>query len=228
VDDYRFRNVRGEVRWVPETLLVHDATAALYGGTARFSYRMGPFGQPGVPAVATFDATYASVDLPTIMGLFDVQGVQFRGRVSGRNRVEWPLGAFADRRFSGDLRVQPPAGTAVMTRDIPPDLVERQEARHAVEPFDPRPSIGPVPLAGEIRYQIGPRWIEIGPSRVATPETYVEFEGRTAYGERVALPVPRDERRLAGERPAAGRAPDRLRGADVARFRSAGTARSTA
>ncbi|MDP3767848.1 MAG: hypothetical protein Q8S13_07520, partial [Dehalococcoidia bacterium] len=41
-----------------------------------------------------------------------------------------------------------------------------------------------MPLRAELTYVYGPEWIDIGPSRLATPETYVELEGRTAYGDR--------------------------------------------
>ena len=53
VNDYRFSDLRGSVLWVPESLEVTNATAGLYGGAARFGYRMAPLGQRGVPATAT-------------------------------------------------------------------------------------------------------------------------------------------------------------------------------
>ena len=40
VNKYRFSNLRGAVRWVPETLAITDATAGVYGGNAKFSYVM--------------------------------------------------------------------------------------------------------------------------------------------------------------------------------------------
>ena len=40
-----------------------------------------------------------------------------------------------------------------------------------------------MPVAGEINYTIEPAWLNLGPSHVATPDTYVAFEGRTAYGD---------------------------------------------
>ena len=51
VNAYRFSNLRGAVRWVPETLEVTDATAGVYGGNAKFSYTMAPIGVAGMPAV---------------------------------------------------------------------------------------------------------------------------------------------------------------------------------
>ena len=45
-----------------------------------------------------------------------------------------------------------------------------------------------MPIGGTLTYSLGPEWIDIGPSRIATPTTYVEVEGRTAYGERSRMP----------------------------------------
>ncbi len=188
VDDYRFQNVRGQVRWVPEALEVTEATAGAYGGSARFEYRMAPLGNPAVPARAMFDARYAGVSLPTMMAFLQVDGIRVDGRVSGRNRLEWPLGRFAERHMTGDLQVTPPPGVSLMTRDMSMEVVDRQEAYNAATPFSPELSGEPVPIGGALTYTLTPQWIEIGRGRLSTPETYVEFEGRTAYGERSRLP----------------------------------------
>ena len=45
-----------------------------------------------------------------------------------------------------------------------------------------------MPIGGTLTYQFDPAWIDIGPSRIATETTYVEFEGRTAYGEQSEIP----------------------------------------
>ncbi len=58
VNAYRFSDLRGSVVWVPESLEVTNATAGLFGGAARFTYRQAPLGQRGVPAIARFDALY--------------------------------------------------------------------------------------------------------------------------------------------------------------------------
>ena len=42
----------------------------------------------------------------------------------------------------------------------------------------------PVPIRADMTYAYGPEWLDIAPSRLATPDTYVELEGRTAYGDR--------------------------------------------
>ena len=43
-------------------------------------------------------------------------------------------------------------------------------------PFDARPLSEPVPIAGNMIYAYGPEWVDFGVSRLATRDTYVEFE----------------------------------------------------
>lgn len=176
---YRFQDLRGSLIWVPERMEVTDATALVYGGTGRFDFRMAPLGQAGVRADATFDAHYEDVDLTAFTNFLELQGIRLAGRASGRNLLEWPLGRFAGRRGNGELRVEPPDGVPLMTDSIPPSVMEREE---------PRGRVGPVPIAGMVTYAFGPDLLELGPSRVATPGTYVTFEGRTAYGEQSRIP----------------------------------------
>ncbi|MGE5360125.1 MAG: translocation/assembly module TamB domain-containing protein, partial [Bacteroidales bacterium] len=49
------------------------------------------------------------------------------------------------------------------------------------------PDLGHVPIAGSLRYTFGQEWVEINPSSISTSRTYVEFSGRTAYGERTTI-----------------------------------------
>ena len=76
-----------------------------------------------------------------------------------------------------------------MTRRIPIERIDA-EARLGKQwgPFDNTLPTEPVPVAAEIAYALGPNGIDLGPSRVATPSTYVEFEGRTAYGDTSRMP----------------------------------------
>jgi hypothetical protein len=83
VNAYRFRNLRGSVLWVPEKMEVTDATAAVYGGDARFSYKMAPLGRAGMPATATFDAQYANVDLTEYTNFLELRGIRRAGRATG-------------------------------------------------------------------------------------------------------------------------------------------------
>ena len=189
VNAYRFGNLRGSVLWVPEKMEVTDATAAVYGGDARFSYKMAPLGRAGMPATATFDAQYANVDLTEYTNFLELRGIRLAGRATGRNFLEWPLGKYAQHRGEGELRVDPPGGVDLMSRRMPIERIDA-ETRLGKQwgPFDNTLPTEPIPVAASITYTFGPDAIEIGPSRVATPSTHVEFEGSTAYGDSSRLP----------------------------------------
>jgi hypothetical protein len=54
--------------------------------------------------------------------------------------------------------------------------------------FDPVPFRAPVSVGGHLKYRYSPEWIDVDPGWAATRHTYVELQGRTAYGERSQLP----------------------------------------
>src|SRR5687768_17209262 len=205
VNDYQFDDVAGSVRWAPRSLEVHDASGRLYGGRADFEYSMAPLGL-GVKPTNTFDATYANVDLTQLSDFFEMQGLRLAGRASGTNRIVWPSGRFGDRDWTGEVRFDPPSGTMLMTRVMPVEELRARAPRNQKPgEFSPHLPKAPVPIGGAISYSLGPEWIEIGPSRIATPSTYVEVEGRTAYGERSRMPFhvsssdwPDSDRQFAG------------------------------
>ena len=183
VDDYRFGDLRGSVLWVPERLEITDATAGVYGGTGRFDYRMGPLGQKDVRATATFDASYENVDLTEFSNFLELDGIRLAGRATGSNVLVWPLGRFAERQGDGEIRIEPPPGVATMTRGPVVSLEEELRRAEAV-PFSNHTPRTPVPIRADLVYALDPEWIDIAPSRIATPSSYVEFQGRTAYGDR--------------------------------------------
>ena len=185
VNAYRFGDLRGSVVWVPESLEVTDATTTVYGGTARFGYRMAPLGQPGVRPTATFDAAYENVDLTEFTNFLELEGIRLAGRATGRNLLEWPLGRYAEHRGDGNMRVDQPDGIQAMTRQMSAAQLDAAERRSREwDVFSNHLPLAPVPVRAELTYTYGPEWVNIGPSRLATPETLVELEGRTAYGDR--------------------------------------------
>ena len=189
VNQYRFGDLRGSVLWVPERMEVTNATATLYGGDAKFSYKMAPLGVPGMPAMATFDAQYSNVDLTAFTNLLEVKGIRLTGRATGRNLLEWPLGKYSQHRGDGEMHVDAPLGAEMMSSRMP---LERIEARERLGkmwgPFDNTLPSEPIAVAGTISYAFDPDSIDLGPSRFATASTYVEFEGHTAYGESSRIP----------------------------------------
>ena len=189
VNDYRFENLQGNVRWTPERLEVTEATANAYGGFAKFAWSMAPLGQRGVRATQTFDADYSNIDLTTFTNFLELDGIRLAGRMSGRNSMQWPTGLFAQAAWKGDVRIAPPAGAELMTRRMPLEqIAARGERGEPLGPFSPHTPREPVAIGGALTYAVSPEWVDIGPSRIATGSTYVEFEGRTAFGERSRIP----------------------------------------
>jgi translocation and assembly module TamB len=188
VNDWRFPHLRGSVLWLPDRLEITKATSELYGGTAKFDYRMAPFGKP-TPARATWDVEYDNVDLVKLSDFLEIQGLRMSGRASGRNRLEWPLGKWTLKTGQGEATVTPPPDMRPMTRELPADLVAELSALPDEEgPFNPQLPLGHVPMAGHIVYSLDPQWIRLQKSWAATDRTYVEFEGQTAFGEQSRIP----------------------------------------
>ncbi|MGE0447835.1 MAG: hypothetical protein AB7P99_21610, partial [Vicinamibacterales bacterium] len=188
VDDYRFQDLNGQVRWVPESLKVTDASASLYGGTADFTYTMAPLGDRAVRPTYAFDAQYADVDLNRFTDFLELRGIRLAGRASGRNLLEWPSGQFAQARGAGDVHVTPPAGRRVMTRVPLAEISPGVDEAVPLALFDRTPLVAPVPVAADLSYSYNADDVELTAGRFATPETFVEFEGRTAYGEASLIP----------------------------------------
>jgi hypothetical protein len=189
VNAYRFGNLFGSLVWVPEKMEVTRASASFYGGEARFDYLMAPLGIPGVPVRHRFDAEYAGVDLTTYTNAFELEGLRLAGRATGRNLLEWPSGRWLDRRGGGTIGVEAPDGTELMTRQMPTARITAEAERGPLfGPFSNHTPLLPVPLGGSVSYTFTPGWLDLDRSAVATPDTYIEFEGRTAYGERSKLP----------------------------------------
>ena len=189
VNAWRFPNLKGSVRWLPERLDVTDATSGLYGGTARFDYKLFPLNQRGVPTRATWDVSYERVNLPQLTDFLALQGLRLGGTIAGRNHLDWELGKWGERRGGGEVFATAPAGAATMTRELDPQAVVAEAAMPAeAGPFNPNRSLGYLPVAAHLAYTVDPAWISLGPSWAATPKTYVDFHGRTAYGERSEIP----------------------------------------
>lgn len=184
LNQFHFPQLRGSLVWTPELFEVKPADSQFYGGTMRFTYRMFPLGKP-TPATASFDVSYTDVDLAAFSDGMALEGIRLAGRATGHNLLEWPLGKFSAHQGFGDVTAVPPPGVTVQTRALPATLPEPSFAHVYGDPFPP---LGHVPLGGSLHYQFGPEWIDLAPSRVATPSTFVEFQGRTAFGERSVIP----------------------------------------
>ena len=130
VNDYRFADLRGNVRWVPEKMEVSNASAGFYGGTTHFEYLMAPLGVPDVPFHHRFTTRYENVDLTTFTNFLEVQGIRLAGRLSGHNLLDWPSGRWADRVGGGEVHAEAPAGVELMTRALPLARIEADAVDH--------------------------------------------------------------------------------------------------
>jgi hypothetical protein len=150
---------------------------------------MSPLGQRGVRTRATFDTEWTDVDLVTLTRALKMEGIQLAGRLSGRTLLEWPLRGFSEATGHGELHIAPPGGVTLMTREMPLERIRADAARpEPAGPFSPLTPFEPVPIGGDVVYAFGPDDVEIASSRLATESTFVEFEGRTSYGEASRIP----------------------------------------
>jgi autotransporter translocation and assembly factor TamB len=189
VNAWRFPGVKGSVLWTNSAFRVTDVSTALYGGHALFDYTMEPLGRQGHPAQVAWDAQYADVDLTQLTDFLELQGIRLAGRATGRNRLEWPLGKWALKRGEGEITTVMPPGAVPLARTIDPDFIAKVDPLPPeLGPFNRNLDVGHVPIAGHIVYSLDPDWITVASGTAATEKTYVEFKGRTAWGQRSNMP----------------------------------------
>jgi hypothetical protein len=188
VNQFAFPDLRGSLEWEPHRFEVLRASSRFYGGATTFRYLMAPLGDPR-PGMARWVVAYQDVDLSLLSEPLALSGLRLFGRASGENLLEWPLGKFSRHTGNGRIAVEPPAGTTLLSRAPTP----AEEALHAEAPeYGPERNLArfplPTPIGGDFAYRFDPEWIEVAPSHMATERTYVEFQGRTAFGDRSEFP----------------------------------------
>src|SRR5205823_2280451 len=102
VNAYRFPELYGSLRWTRAAFDVWDAGSKFYGGDARFTYGIKPFGMKIRPT-HHFDATVTNLDLIRFTDFEQLRGLKFAGTASLRNTLEWPSGQFHEHRGEGRL-----------------------------------------------------------------------------------------------------------------------------
>ncbi|HUR34616.1 MAG TPA: translocation/assembly module TamB domain-containing protein [Vicinamibacterales bacterium] len=185
--DYRFPELYGSLHWNRKFFEVTNAGSKFSGGDAKFTFGIAPLGEPEKPT-GRFEAWYANLDLAQLTDFYELAGVRFAGRASGRNLLEWPMGRFAEHRGDGELTVAPPPGAAIMG----PSLAEARAAdpdhsRHEWGPFLPVPLVAHLPVGGAVTYKFDPRTVEVSGGTFASEKTHVSFDGRTGWGEESAF-----------------------------------------
>ena len=184
VYDYRFPGTYGTLRWTPATFDVWDAGSQFYGGSAQFTYSIRPLGSPTRPT-HRFDWNYTDVDLAAFTDFEEFAGQRFAGRWSGRSLLEWPAGRFAEHRGEGHFQITAPPGASIMPASLAAaNAADAAHARHEWGPFAPVPLATHLPVAAEITYRFDPDRVEVAPSRFATEQSHVTFQGWTTWGER--------------------------------------------
>lgn len=187
VNDYRFPNLEGSVVWVRDRMEVTRATAEFAGGKADFQYLMAPLGDKDHPARAVFDVNYRDVDLNALTDFYNMQGLRLAGRAAGHNEMSWPLGRYAERRGSGTSTFTSVAG--LQGPQLSADAAANARDRYLIEgPFSTHTPLLPVAVSGDVTYAFDPEAIRFEPSHILTEDTYISFEGATAYGERSKMP----------------------------------------
>ena len=184
-NDWRFPNLAGSLIWLPDRFEVTHATADFHGGRTAFRYGLFPLGKPGQRARATWDVDYTDVDLASLTDFLETRGLRVAGRATGRNRLAWTLGNFAGREGDGEVTVTAPPGVAVQGRQLRADAVASAKERARVYgPFSRHTPLYPVGIAGRMNYTFDSEVIRISQSEVATADTYIAFDGATAWGDR--------------------------------------------
>jgi translocation and assembly module TamB len=189
LDFYRFPDLEGSLIWVPEKFEVTRASSGFNGGRMRFNYLMAPLNVRGQRSRQRFLVDYEEVDLLALTNLLETRGLRINGRATGHNRLEWPTGEFGRREGEGDVVVAPPPGLDVLGPRLP-EGAKAAAAWRALElgPFSNHTPLEPVGLGGRLAYRFDGEAIYLAPSEMATVDTYVAFEGATAWGERSNLP----------------------------------------
>ena len=136
-----------------------------------------------------WDVTYTDVDLTTFTDFLETRGLRLAGRASGRTRLAWTLGRLGEAAGEGSLTAAMPAGVVPAAREVPAGAVDGARRRaDDLGPFSPHNALGPLPIGGQVDYAFDGDEIRFAPSAFATAETYVAFEGRTAWGQASRLP----------------------------------------
>jgi hypothetical protein len=188
VNKFHFEDMRGELLWLPDLLDITKASATIYSGGVDFSYRMDLLGESN-PGFSKLKFDYAEVELLELTTTFlELQGLHLQGQASGYSDLIWPTGRFSDLNGEGIVQASPPAGVRLMTRDIPQTTILEIENRLLQwGPFSSHRPLEPVAVGGELSYTLSPEWIDLQ-GTIATPKTWVGFDGRTSYGTRSRIP----------------------------------------
>jgi hypothetical protein len=177
VSDTPFRHLHGTLEWDSTHFAVTHADADVLGGRTRFAYAIAPLGTK-TGSTHRFTADYDDVDLSAATGLFNLRGLPLAGSAHGHLALAWPGGKFGTHREGGgETIVTPPSGVNVATEALPEDVPA--PVTQPRDEFDPYVPFDRLPLGASLRYHFDADGLAFDRSWVATPTTYVSFDGRT-------------------------------------------------
>jgi len=180
-----FSRLQGSLIWTRDRFEVFDFVSDFYGGALGLGYSMNRLDTPA-PWITSVDMTYREIAIASLFEALKIKGVRPEGLASGYNVMTWPLGQFSEHTGNGQINVSQTEGNVLMARDMLDRVVSTQP--YAGVPFIVEASPWNFPMGGTITYTVSPEWVEILPSRLATPHTEIEFQGRTAFGEHSRIP----------------------------------------
>ena len=186
LNDLVFSGLDGALVWTTDRFEVFEGSSGLYDGELDFGFSMKPLGAE-VPGIATLETTYRDVEIAAVVEALALAGARPAGRATGTNLLRWPLGKFDDLTGKGRLTIAPADGVVLMTQNGL-DATHIPSVGYAAVPFAGEATPWQFPVGGEITYTVDPEWIEIAPSWLATPQTAIRFDGRTAFGDRSRIP----------------------------------------
>ena len=178
---------------MPDRFEVTNAHVRLLRRRTRFGYAIRAARHPASGRVRTSTPSTRTSTSAASATRSSWAGIRARRAAVGPHALDWPLGPLRRpaRRRRPDGRRRPTASPC-SAATVPPSMLAargratpRRGAR-STRSADPRRRARRrrAALHGSI-----PEWIDVcAPSSMATPTTYVAFEGRTAYGERSTIP----------------------------------------
>ena len=181
IDSNPFSEVHGSLEWRRDGFDIYESSAVFHDGTLELSYALTSEDEGGA-GVASLEVTYADVDLTSLTDSLELEPLPLAGRAAGLNKMSWPRSSFADREGTGRIEVSPPDLITLQERRSPMGtIVNTSPSRNVLE--------GRLALGGVIEYSLGSGVIDVASgSHLATPHTFLSFEGQTAYGLDSRLP----------------------------------------
>ncbi|AMY12195.1 putative protein involved in outer membrane biogenesis [Luteitalea pratensis] len=172
---FDFDDVRGSLLWTRDKFEVIESRMAFAGGQLDLNYKFAPLGAP-TPAHQRLDARYTGVDVAAVSRVIGLEGMEVAGRADGRHLLDFPSGRFDLRTGDGEVVVNAPDGQRMQGRE----LIDLTGAPPLPTPLIDRDApLGRLPIVADLHYRYEGGRIDVARSYAATPETYVEFSGRT-------------------------------------------------